>query len=364
MDTTTRQIEPIAFGSTPDGRRARLWRLANAHGMTAEVTDTGACLVSLRVPDGRGSFVDVVLGYDGAHAYGTNPPNFGAVVGRHANRIGGASFELDGTRHELAATERGNNLHSGPDMWFRRSWRLVRAEQSADSALIALALRSPDGDQGFPGTLEAHVTYELRANDALVITYEATPDARTIVNLTNHSYFNLAGHASGSALDHTLRVVAERYTAVDEGLVPTGELLDVTGTPLDLREPRRLRDGLEADFGPIDAAGGYDHNYELAPGMPGDDGLLCKPRLAATLACAASGISMDVITDTPGMQVYTANFIEGETGKGGITYHDHDAVCLETQFFPDAVHHPSFAQPVFGPERPYRSQTAFAFRHA
>ena len=359
-------ITPIPFGTTRDGRDARLYRLSNAHGMTAEVTDLGGCLVSLRVPDGSGDFVDVVLGYDGAAAYGVNGPNLGALVGRHANRIGGAAFTLDGTHYQLAATERGNNLHSQPDVWNHRTWRVVEAEQRPDSARIELALLSPDGDQGFPGELEMHVTYELTGAGALAITYAATPAARTVINMTNHSYFNLNGHASGTALDHTLEVDAAKYTETRDDLVPTGRLLPVEGTPLDLRQSRALREGVESDFAPIVGAHGYDHNYVLPAAVPteADAGCVGALRRAATLTADRTGISMDVLTDTPGLQVYTGNFVGGEVGKGGVTYHDHDAVCLETQFFPDAINHPGFAQPVFGPERPYKSRTTYAFRHA
>lgn len=363
---TAGPIRPLPFGHTPGGRAARLWTLANAHGMTASVTDLGGCLVSLRVPDGHGGLVDVVLGYGGAEGYGTNAPNLGAPVGRHANRIGAASFTLDGTRYQLAANERGNSLHSGPDLWLRRTWEVVSAEQRADSARIELALASPDGDQGFPGELAVRMTYELTAADELAITYEAHASARTVVNLTNHSYFNLNGHASGTVLDHTLRVDADGYTETRDDLVPTGRVLPVEGTPLDLRAPRALRAGVESDFVPIVGAGGYDHNFALRAGKPtaADEGFVGAFREVATLTADRTGISMDVLTDTPGIQVYTGNFVGGEVGKDGVTYRDHDAVCLETQFFPDAVNHENFEQPVFGPDRPYRSRTTYRFRHA
>lgn len=378
MTTSPATIPSVPFGKTANGTPARLWRLANAHGMTAEVTDLGACLVSLRVPDGTGSFADVVLGYDGARAYGVNAPNFGAVVGRHANRIGGARFELGGATYELAANERGNSLHSGPDMWFHRTWEVVSAQQLQDpvasvaddakpfgsvAASIELRLASPDGDQGFPGNLDVHVTYELTEDDQLRISYAADADAPTIVNLTNHSYFNLNGHASGSVLGHTLQIDANRYTVCDETLVPTGELADVEGTPLDLREAKPLLQGVTSDFPAIVGARGFDHNFELAGYAP-QDGFVGTLRRVATLTSDVTGISMDVLTDTPGMQVYSANFIDGEVGKGGHAYRDHDAVCLETQFYPDAIHHADFAQPVFGPDNPYRSRTTYAFRHA
>lgn len=357
-------ISPIPFGAMPNGQAARLWRLSNAHGMTAEVTDLGACLVSLRAPNEAGSFTDVVLGYDGAAGYAVNGPNFGAVVGRHANRIDSGHFELGGATYTPQRNDRGSSLHSGPDYWHHRLWEFVRAERGEDGALIELRLQSPDGDQGFPGNLDVRVTYGLTAANELAITYVALPDAPTVVNLTNHSYFNLNGHASGTALDHTLQVLADAYTETRDDLVPTGRLLPVGGTTFDLREPQPLRAGVESGFAPIASAGGYDHNYALREAKPtaDDEGFVGALRRVATLAGDRSGIAMDVLTDTPGMQVYAGNFIGGERGKGGVTHADHDAVCLETQFFPDAVNHPTFAQPVFGPDHPYRSRTIFAFR--
>lgn len=358
-------IAPIAFGTTSDGREAQLIRLTNAHGMTADVTTLGACLVALRAPNGSGSFTDVALGFDGAEPYATNVHNFGAPVGRCANRIGGAAFTLAGTRHELANNENGNNLHSGPDMWPSRMWEVVRAEQGPDAAAVELRLVSPDGDQGFPGRLDLHVTYELTADDALAITYEGTPSKETVVNVTNHSYFNLNGHASSTVLGHTLQIYAESYTPFGPDHIPTGEVAPVAGTPLDLRRPKTLREGVESGWEPIASSQGYDHNYVLDAVQPtkADEGCVGALRLAATLV-GEQGLAMDVLTDTPGLQLYTANFIGGTKGKGGVTYHDHDAVCLETQFFPDAINHEDFPQPVFGPARPYKSRTIYAFRPA
>ena len=352
-------MESIFFGNASDGRQARLWRISNAHGMTAEVTNMGACLVSLRVPDGRGNLPDVVLGYDGAEGYAQNPCFFGTVVGRCANRTGGASFELDGTTYELAKNEGPNNNHSGPDLWPARTWEVAKATDSS----LTLSLQSPDGDQGFPGALCMRVTYELTDEDALSITYEAEPDAPTIINVTNHSYFNLNGCASGSAMDHTLQVRATSYTECDDAHVSTGRILPVEGTPLDFREPRPVGPSLEPGFHSIEVALGIDHNFVLEGFEPDVDGFVGRQRLAATLVGDRTGIALDVHTDTPGLQVYTANYIGGEHGKGGFTYHVHDAVCLETQFFPDAIHHAAFPQPVFGPDRPYRSRTVYAFRH-
>ena len=341
------------FGVTGSGRTARLYRLEGPAGVSAEVCDLGACLVSLVAPDREGTPVDVVLGYDDVSGYESNATHFGAVIGRHANRIGGASFELDGHRYELAANEGANSLHSGPDLWRTRLWDVVRAQDTPQGGLVELALASPDGDQGFPGAVQVHVTYEL-AGATLTVTYAGTPDARTVMNLTNHSYFNLNGHGSGTVLGHRISVDADFFTEFDGTLVPTGRLVPVEGTPLDLRHEARLGDAVESGYAPVRAAGGVDHNFVLL------GGLCASPRRVARLVGDVSGISMDVATELPGVQVYTSNFIDGEPGKGGAVYPRHAAVCLETQFFPDAVHHREFDQPVFGPERPYLSSTSFA----
>lgn len=359
-------ITPTLFGNTKDTEQAHLWHLENAQGMSADISDYGALIVSLNVPAKTGESVDVVLGYDELSSYEVNAPNFGAVVGRHANRIKGARFELDGTEYVLEATEKGNSLHSGPHMWFKRMWELVHAEQydtpqDGVEALIELHLVSPDGDQGFPGKVDMHVTYELTDDNALVIIYEGTPTQNTIINLTQHSYFNLNGHASGTALDHILQINADSYTVCDDTLCPTGEIARVEGTPLDLRKPKPVRVGVESDFAPIVGAKGYDHNYVLPTTRQSEEGFICEPRKVATFTGDKTGISCSVFTDTPGMQVYSANYIGGEVGKGGVTYQDYDAVCLETNFAANSINIPSFDQPVFGPERPYKSTTVYTF---
>jgi aldose 1-epimerase len=339
------------FGRTPDGREARVWTIGVEGGLVARVSDLGACVASLLVPH-DGTYLDVVLGYDDAAGYATDDAHLGAVIGRVANRIGGARLELGGRVVRLAANEGANSNHSGPDLWRRRLWRLV----SAGPASVTLELDSPDGDQGFPGAVRARVTYEV-TRDALRISYDAQADATTAINLTNHSYFNLNGQGSGSALGHRVQVLADRYTEVDGGNVPTGRLLDVAGTPLDLREPRRLGEA-SALFGR--EHGGFDHNYETRGFRPAE-GRVGEPRRVASAWGDESGLRMDVCTDLPGLQLYTANYLDGERGKGGVAYRPHDAVCFETQFFPDAPNHPAFAQDVFGPQRPFVSTTEYRF---
>ena len=349
------------FGTAPDGGEARVWHLANGRtGMEAEVTDLGACVVALRVPAASGELVDVVLGYDDAAGYAANEPFFGAIIGRNANRTAGATLELAGRTVRLAANEGPHNNHSGPDLWRTRRWGLV----SAGEARVELGLTSPDGDQGFPGELAVRVAYELTDAGALTVTYEADPAATTIVNLTSHGYFNLNGHASGTVLGHTLAVAADEYVECGRDLVPTGRLVPVEGTPLDLREPRALADVLAAGDPSVACARGLDHCFCVCgyePGAPGERGL---EHLAATLVGDRTGIALDVLTDAPGLQVYTANYVGGERGKGGHVYRDHDAVALEAQFWPDATHHAGFPQPVWCPGRPYRSRTTYAFRAA
>lgn len=232
-----------------------------------------------------------------------------------------------------------------------------------DAAGYAVNRPNPDGDQGFPGSCEATLTYELTNAGAFAITYEVLPSARTVVNMTNHSYFNLNGYASGSVEGHVAQIDSGAVTAVDENLIPTGELVPVDGTPFDLREPKPLGRGLSSGDPAIKAAGGYDHNYALRPDVPtaADEGFVGALRHVARVRGDKTGIVMDVATDLPGMQLYTGNHVGGEQGKGGSVTVDHGAFCLETQFFPDAVNHPEFAQPVFGPEKPYRSRTIYSF---
>lgn len=354
-------VEGTDFGTMVDGTPAKLWTVRNAAGMELAVTNVGACIAAIRVPDAAGELVDVVLGYPDATGYSHNDTHFGALVGRVVNRIAGASFDLDGVHYELTANEGPNTNHGGRDPWRERLWELVRAEQGEDGGALEFHLQSPDGDQGFPGAVDMHVTYELTAAGEVVATYDGTPDARTLVNLTNHSYFNLNGQASGTAMGHRLIVDADSYTETDDALIPTGRILPIDGTPLDLHDGKELADVVSSKAHSIVNARGIDHNFVLAETDPGEDGFVGRQRHVATLEADKTGIVLDVATDLPGMQVYTANYIEGVEGKDGAVYHDHDAVCLETNFFADAIHHPNFAQPVFGPERPFRSRTVYAF---
>ncbi|WP_322150642.1 aldose epimerase family protein [Paratractidigestivibacter sp.] len=355
------QVNGTAFGQLPDGGDALLFTISNKAGMQVALTNVGGCIVSVKVPTAAGELVDCVLGYDDAAGYVNNGPMFGAPVGRVVNRIAGASFELGGTTYELTANEGPNANHSGRDPWFQREWEVVRAEQGEDGGTVEFRLLSPDGDQGFPGEVDMHMTYELDGHGALCVTYDGTASAPTLINMTNHSYFNLNGCDGQTVLHHRLTVDADSYTETTDALIPTGRVLPIDGTPLDVHDGKELEDVVGSKAPSIVNARGIDHNLVLAPTEEGRDGFVGAQRHVARLEADQTGIVLDISTDLPGMQVYTGNYVEGSSGKGGVAYHDHCAVALETNFYADAIHHPNFPQPVFGPDRPYRTRTVYAF---
>lgn len=341
----------IPFGTTPDGKDIRLFVLSNRNGMCIAASDLGACITRLIVPDAHGNFRDVVLGLDGPESYSDNPADLGATVGRNANRIGQARFILNGTEYRLEANDRAANLHAGGDYWFQRLWE---AEVDEAGGAVTFHLDSPDGDQGFPGAVSVDVTFMLTEDNAVIVDYDARPSARTVINMTQHSYFNLNGHASGTILDHTLQIDADCFTEVDSELIPTGRVLPVDGTMLDFRTPRRIGNGLGSPDGRIGEFGGYDHNFCLSAKAG-------AVRHAATLEADRSGVVLEVLTDLPGIQIYTANALDEARGKDGKAYGAHEGICLETQLYPDAINKPGWPQPVFSPENPYRSRTVFRF---
>lgn len=343
--------EAAGFGMTADGKETRLYTLENKNGMKAYVSDFGATLVRLFVPDREGKLLDVVLGYDDASGYDRGTAGIGATIGRSANRIGKAEFAINGVTYKLEKNDNGkNNLHSGPDCYQKRLWEVE--EYTADH--IHLKLHSPDGDQGYPGTLDMNVTYILDDDNALCIHYEAVPDRDTIINMTNHSYFNLKGHDSGSAMDHRVTLNADYFTPADAESIPTGEIRSVEGTPMDFRTGRVLGDDIDADYDPLRLGSGYDHNWVLK-----NKGRFDK---VAEAVSDKSGIAMEVYTDLPGIQLYTANFLDNEPGKEGVSYSRRDAVCFETQYYPDAVHHDNFPQPVCRKGEKYDTRTVYRFR--
>lgn len=337
------------FGSTSKKEEAVLYTLTNENGMSASITNYGAALVKLNVPDKEGKLRDVVLGYDDVTGYEKGGGSFGAPVGRNANRIGGAVITIQDKTYELEKNDNGNNLHSGTNYYNKRIWNVGEKTDSK----IEFVLHSPDGDQGYPGTLDMHVTYELTEDNELRLIYDAVPDQDTIINMTNHSYFNLDGHDSGNVLKELVTLDADYFTRADAQSIPTGELVDVTGTPMDFRMPRALGEAIDTDYEAVRLGKGYDHNWVLK-----NNGKFDK---VAQAVSEKSGIVMEVWTDLPGMQMYTANFLDNEHGKNGAVYGIRDAVCFETQYFPDAVHHENFASPICKKGMPYHTVTSYKF---
>ena len=322
--------------------------------ISAEILEYGATLKALWVPDKNGDPTDIVLGFDDVAGYRAHGDFFGALVGRYANRIAGASFELNGKTYDLYVNDGPNSLHGGKAGFDKQIWDVV----SRSEASVSLRLVSPDGQENYPGTLTATVTYTV-TEDSLILEYEAVSDADTICNLTTHSYFNLNGHGTGTIRDHALRIYADRYTEVDAALLPTGELPPVLGTPLDFTEMTRIGDRLDSDFDQIKGAGGMDSNFVLADmGQEKANGLL----KAAEAVGDKSGIRMALFTDQPGLQFYSGNWL-GSTppGKGGAKYEKYDAFCLETQNFPDAPHHPNFPSPVLKAGTLYKRTGLYRF---
>ncbi|GIW85942.1 MAG: aldose 1-epimerase [Isosphaeraceae bacterium] len=350
---------PERFGTTPDGVEVVRYTLRNRGGVVVRLISYGAAIQELHVPDKAGRTADVTLGFDDLEGYLSERNAFyGCTVGRCANRIGGARFTLDGREYRLVANNGPNHLHGGTARCLSR----VVWEARPIAGGVEFRYRSPDGEEGYPGNLDVSVAYELDDGNRLTITYRATTDAATIVNLTNHSYFNLAGEGTASVLDHELELAAAEYTPADETLIPTGEIATVEGTPLDFRKPTAVG----ARIGQLDETPyrGYDHNYVLSRTCPvqrAEGAEVPEPRFAARLKDPGSGRVMTVHTTHPGVQLYTGNFLSGAAGKGGKPYPRRSALCLETQHFPDAIHHPEFPTVVLRPGEIYLHRTVFAF---
>lgn len=345
-------IEKKPWGTTRDGHAASRYLLKNGRGMEVELSDFGAQLTAVRVPDRRGSSTDVLLGYDTLEEYYDNSCGFGAYVGRNANRIGGACVTIEGREYRLEANSHGNNLHSG-SIRSHYQFYVAQCGQDADSAWVELSRVSPHLEQGFPGNLEQHIRYTLTEAGELVIDYHMVSDRATVINPTNHSYFNLSGHDSGTVLSHELTVFSDAFLLTDENLLPTGEIAKVEGTPLDFRKPRSVGSRIEEDYAPLRLAGGYDHNYILE-----NDGKLKK---AAAIVSPESGIAMTVFTDLCGMQVYSGNFLNHRKGKNGAVYEKQDGICFETQFYPNSCKQPGFPSCIFAAGEPFDSRTVYAF---
>jgi aldose 1-epimerase len=345
-------IDHRPFGTTPEGVPVNVYTLTNAAGMEVRITNYGGTVVSIKTPDRQGQMGDVVLGFDTFDGYLHNTPYFGVIVGRYGNRIAKGQFSLDGVTYTLARNDGENHLHGGVRGFDKVVWT-AKTVDTADGPALELGYLSKDGEEGYPGNLAVTVRYRLDDHNALHIEYTATTDKPTVVNLTNHSYFNLAG--TGDILSHVVEIDADRFTPVDKGLIPTGVLQPVAGTPFDFRTPTAIGARIDADNRQLQYAGGYDHNFVLnkAPGTLG---------LAARVTDPASGRVLEVSTTEPGVQFYSGNFLDGTvTGKGGRAYQKHAAFALETQHFPDSPNHPDFPSTVLRPDQTYHTTTIYAF---
>ena len=338
------------FGTTKCGKDVYAYTLSNSKGMSAKVINYGANLVNLLVPDADGKVEDVVLGFDTLEGYYGNGSFFGATVGPSANRIAGACFEIDGRQYHIDVNDGENNLHSHMEEGYHK--RVWDAEEGSDS--VTFTLEGKDGEMGFPGNKKVSVTYSLSEANELKLSYHVESDANTIVNMTNHTYFNLAGHKAGNIEDHLLKINASHYTPVVAGAIPTGEIAPVEGTPLDFTKMKPVGQDINADCEQLKLVQGYDHNFVL----DGADGTL---REIAEVQDPKSGRKMKVFTDLPGVQFYAGNCIGVETGKENTTYEPRKGLCLETQYYPDNIHHLNFPQSVFGPGKVYDTVTIYQF---
>jgi len=342
------------FGRMPDGKAVEVYTLTNARGMEVRAITYGAIIQSIRVPDKSDHLDDVTLGYDSLPGYLTTSPYFGAVVGRYANRIARGRFTLDGRTYTLAINNGPNSLHGGKKGFDKVVWA-ARSFQHGDSVGVKFEHTSPDGDEGYPGTLHVSVTYTLTPNNELQVEYRARTDRATPVNLSQHSYFNLAGEGSGDILHHVLTINADRYTPVDSTLIPTGELASVTNTPFDFRTPTAIGARIEQKNRQLQYGKGYDHNFVL---NRTGSGLVHAVRVLDP----KTGRTLDISTTEPGLQFYSGNFLDGTiTGKSGHVYRHRSALVLETQHFPDSPNHPNFPSTILRPGREYHSRTVFAF---
>ena len=336
------------YGELPDGSPVDLYTLTNALGMQVKLLNYGATLASVEVPDRRGKFGDVTLGYDAVEGWLKNPAHFGSTIGRYANRIAKGTFTLDGKTYTLPANAGEHHLHGGVKGFDKVLWQ-AQPVQAATAVAVRFTYLSKDGEEGYPGTLSATVLYTLTNNNELKIEYTATTDKPTVVNLTNHTYWNLSGAKAGDVLGHILTLFADQYTPVDKTGIPTGELKPVADTPFDFVTPTPIGKGIAA------TGGGYDHNFALRT-SPGKIGM------AARLYAPRTGRLMELLTDQPGIQLYTANHLNGSiTGRDNITYRKHDCVCLEPECFPDSPNKPNFPSPVLRPGETYTRTILYRF---
>lgn len=357
-----------SFGTLPDGRATRLFTLENARGVRAEISDYGGTVIRLFAPDRHGKSEDVVLGFDTVAPYVKHDAYFGALIGRYGNRIAAGKFSLEGVSYTLPTNNRPGgrpcHLHGGEG--FDKALWAAEPFAAPEGAALRLRHRSPDGDQGYPGTLDVTVVYTLLADNALRIDYSATTDQPTPVNLTNHSYFNLAGHNRGDVLGHELTLHASTFTLIDEGMIPTGKIASVAGTPFDFRKPRPIGAHINQADDQLRYGGGYDHNFVLD--QPGASAAAVSatapiiPPLAASVYEPSSGRMLEVFTTEPGVQFYSGNFLNGALrGKEGHVYGYRSGFCLETQHFPDSPNQPTFPSTLLRPGQTYRTTTIYRF---
>lgn len=344
-------VQQTPFGSA-DGRSITLYTLTNSHGMQVRAMSYGGIIVSIRVPDRTGQMADVVLGHDTLDGYRPNPPYFGAIVGRYANRIANGTFTLDGKTYTLPKNDGPNTLHGGTKGFNQAVWD---SEPLKGKTGVAFTYLSKDGEEGFPGNLKVKVTYTLTDSNALEIDYQATTDKATPINLSQHSYFNLAGAGNGDILNHEIMINADRFTPVDKNLIPTGELRPVKGTPFDFTTQTRIGARIDDNYEQLILGHGYDHNFVI---NRKGAGLV----LAARVYEPTSGRVLEVSTTQPGLQFYTGNFLDGTiTGKEGHVYKKHYGLCLETQHFPDSPNHPDFPNTILRPGEKFQQKTVFKF---
>ena len=346
-------IKMTEFGKMPDGQAVNLYTLSNSSGMQVSIINYGGRVVSIIVPDRNGKMGDVALGFDNFAGYLGDNPFFGALVGRYANRIGNAKFTLDGKEYKLEANDGPNSLHGGSKGFDKQLWKA--REIPGNHPALELTYRSKDGEEGYPGDLTAKVVYTLMGNNSLQIDYTATTDKDTVLNLTNHSYFNLSGEGSGDILKTQMMINADQFTPVDKTLIPTGELRKVEGTPLDFRKSTAIGERIDADDEQMKFGKGYDHDFVLDRKGHGLE-------LAARATDPQSGRVLQVLTTQPGIQFYTGNFLDGTVhGKGGKVYGHRSAFCLETQHFPDSPNKPNFPSTELKPGQTYHETTVFKF---
>jgi aldose 1-epimerase len=347
-------IERRVFGTTLEGKEAYIYILKNSKGMTVEITNFGGVILSVKVPDKNGIFEDVVLGFDKLEKYIKKGPFFGALIGRYANRIENGSFELNGSKHQVPKNDGENSLHGGNTGFDKVLWEAAPIDGEEQS--LELTYLSKDGEEGYPGNLSVKVTYTLTEDNEIGINYLASTDKDTVINLTNHSYFNLLGHDSGSILKHKLKLYADEFTVNDRYSIPTGEIRCVKGTPMDFTEFTEIGENIDSNYEQIVFGRGYDHNWIL--NVSGE-----HPELAAEVVEERSGRILEVYTTQPGVQFYSGNFLDGsDIGKDGAAYNHRAGFCLETQSFPNAMNIKHFPSPVLKAGETYNHTTIFKFK--